>query len=179
MKIRSLLLFLFVFLFTACTPKPEDLIPLVEQTLKAVPTQTAYPTYTAMPTYTPVNTQTPDIRITERIVIASKTPTPTNTETPLYTPTITETPTTTPTMTATPDPLKADKYDGFYLVGVDIATGVWRSNGTGDRCWWAITTKEGKTIKNHYGMAGGTMYVSSAGYQVELEDCGYWTWLEP
>lgn len=43
---------------------------------------------------------------------------------------------------------------------------------------WAITTKTDDIINNHYGMAGGTMYIPSSGYQVELDqDCGRWTYL--
>jgi len=110
--------------------------------------------------------------------------TPTYTHTPLYTATITNTPTMTltPTNTVPPtttlDPLKKDKGAGFYLVGVDIAPGVWRSNGTADDCYWSVTKKNGDIIDNHFGMAGGTIYISPTAFQVELlEECGTWTWL--
>lgn len=41
-----------VMVLTGCTPKPEQLQLLLEQTLAAMPTQTAYPTYTPIPTPT-------------------------------------------------------------------------------------------------------------------------------
>lgn len=103
--------------------------------------------------------------------------TQTVTPTPLYTPTITPTPTNTVPPTATQDPLKAPKGAGFYLVGVDIAPGVWRSDGTGDSCYWAVTSATGDILDNHFGMAGGTAYVSPSGFQVEFDDCGTWTFL--
>ena len=52
--------FVFVILFflSACTPKPEQISPYVDQTLTAYPTRTSYPTNTAFPTYTPFPTYT-------------------------------------------------------------------------------------------------------------------------
>ena len=70
-----------------------------------------------------------------------------------------------------------DKYDGFYLVNVDIAPGIWQSLGTQDDCYWEISTKTGDIIDNHFGMAGGTMYIAASAYQVMMEDCGTWTYL--
>ncbi len=143
----------------------------VEQTIAQftkVPSNTPYFTQTAYPTLTPNPTYTPKI-----VVVTA-----TFTETPKYTPTITETPTKTATLTSTPDPTKTDKRPGFYLVGSEIAPGVWRSSGTSDTCYWSITTQTGNIINNHFGMAGGTMYVPSSGFQVELDaDCGTWTYL--
>lgn len=81
--------------------------------------------------------------------------------------------------TPTPDPLHSRKNDGFFLVGVDIAPGIWRSNGTGNDCYWEITTKTGDTISNHYGMSGGTMYIPTTAFQVRLERCGDWIFLSP
>ncbi len=76
--------------------------------------------------------------------------------------------------------LTATKAPGIYLVGIDIAPGVWRSQGSGDKCYWEITTKTGTTIENHMGMAGGTMYIPKKAFQVMLErECGDWEFLEP
>ena len=130
-----------------------------------VPTNTPYPTYTAYPTLTPNPTYTP-------VIITA-----TYTSTPKYTPTITLTPTNTATPTNTQDVTKKNKTDGFYLVGSEIAPGVWRSSGSQDDCYWEITTSTGDIINNHFGMAGGTMYVPSSGFQVMLEDCGTWTYI--
>lgn len=137
------------------------------QKFTEVPTNTPYATYTAYPTLTPLPTYTPEIIIV----------TATFTATPLYTPTETLTPTETSTPTTTPDPRTKDKGDGFYLVNIDIAPGIWRSEGTQDDCYWEISDKYGNIINNHFGMAGGTMYISATAYQVMMEDCGRWTYL--
>lgn len=72
------------------------------------------------------------------------------------------------------------KAPGIYLVGVDIAPGVWRSQGSSDECYWEITTKTGTIIENHSGMAGGTMYIPKKAFQVLLDsECGNWEFLEP
>ena len=173
---------MLIFL-AGCAPKPEQVMPYVEQTLTALPTQTKYPTNTPYSTYTPYPTNTPYITNTAlvitKVVTATKTLTPTFTSTPEYTPTITNTPTNTATLTPTLDPLKAKRGNGIYLVGVDIAPGVWRSDGTGDSCYWEISTAQGKIINNHFGLSGGTAYVSPTAFQVMFKKCGYWTWLQP
>ena len=184
MKNYSLIL-LFVssfFLLSSCSNIEERMQPTIEARVEIeinegieklvaefteIPTNTPYPTYTAFPTLTPNPTYTPNI-----VVVTA-----TYTSTPKYTPTITLTPTSTATPTNTQDPTKTDKYDGFYLVGSEIAPGVWRSNGTQDDCYWEVSTSTGDIISNHFGMAGGTMYVPSSGFQVMLEDCGTWTYI--
>jgi len=102
----------------------------------------------------------------------------------LNTPTITPTPTNTGTPTATPNTtqtaqakLREDKEDGFYLVNVDIAPGVWRSTGSGDNCYWATTAKTGDIIDNHFGLAGGTAFISPNTFQVEFNGCGTWVFV--
>ena len=167
--------FITLFLLSSCSYLDKRVEPTiiarVEQTISSftqVPSNTPYNTQTAYPTLTPPPTYTP------RIVIV----TPTNTSTPLYTPTITETPTKTATLTSTPDPTKTDKRPGFYLVGSEIAPGVWRSLGDSNSCYWSITTQTGSIMSNHFGMAGGTMYIPTSAFQVELDaDCGIWTYL--
>jgi hypothetical protein len=113
--------------------------------------------------------------------------TQTLTSTPIYTPTITLTPTktlyptktpiptNTPRPTATPDPLKFPKFDGNYLVGVDIAPGVWRSDGSQDDCYWETSTMTGDIVDNYFGRAGGTAYINPSAFAVHFEDCGTWT----
>jgi hypothetical protein len=165
------ILILIACLLAACAPSPAQIATPVAATVQSIPTQTAlpsltplatytlYPTATAYPTYTPVPTLPP------LIVTATSSPTPEST------PTITNTP------KPTRDPLKLDVNDGFYLIGVDIAPGVWRSNGTGDSCYWAITSKTGDILSNHFGMSGGTAYIPANGFQVEFSDCGIWTYI--
>jgi len=67
---------------------------------------------------------------------------------------------------------------GNYLVGVDIAPGVWRNNGTTDNCYWEVTDRSGSIISNDFGMGGGTAYIPASAFQVSFnEDCGVWTYL--
>jgi hypothetical protein len=133
---RKFALFLFVFvLLSGCAPSPEQIATPLVQTLTAWPSNTPYPTYTKFPTLTPNPTYTLPPTQTPKIVIV----TATYTATPLYTPTITNTPLPTRTPVPTIDPLKKNKSAGIYLVNVDIAPGVWRSNGTQDNCYWKIT----------------------------------------
>jgi hypothetical protein len=161
-------------LLVACQPTPEQLIGPLNETLAAIPTQTAYPTYTPINTFTPYPTYTIVPTYTPKIKIV----TPTFTSTPLFTPTITETPTITPSKTNTPDPLTKDKGPGYYLVGTEIAPGVWRSLGTANGCYWSTNSKTGDIISNHFGMAGGTMYIPGSAFEVRLEaECGTWTYL--
>ena len=169
------LLALVLLLSAGCSMIDERLEPTVQsridQTIVSftqVPTHTPYATHTAYPSLTPNPTYTPVI-----IVVTA-----TATNTPRFTPTITLTPTETLTPTATPDFTQMDKSPGFYLVGSEISPGIWRSLGSSDSCYWSITTKTGSIIKNHFGMSGGTMYITESAYQVQLgEDCGNWTYL--
>jgi len=173
-----------ILLLTACSPSDSQIQDAIEQTQAVwtpIPTYTAVPTYTAFPTYTPPPTVA--IEVT-RIVLV----TPTYTPTPLFTPTITSTPTNTGTPTATANAtqtaqaklterLREDKGDGFYLVNVDIAPGIWRSTGKSDKCYWATTTKTGDIIDNHFGMSGGTAFIAPNAFQVEFNGCGIWTFI--
>lgn len=89
------------------------------------------------------------------------------------------TPTATGTLPPTKDFRTLNKSNGFFLVGEDIAPGVWRSTGTGDDCYWSITARDGDIIQNHFGLAGGTAYIPASAFQVEFEDCGGWEYLGP
>ncbi len=171
---KNILISLVFVLLVGCGPSEEQIAIPVAETLSAIPTQTAYPTFTPMNTFTPYPTYTIPATYTPVIKVV----TPTYTPSPLYTATITNTPTITATKTNTPNPLTKDKSPGFYLVGTNIAPGVWKSMGTGDGCYWSITTKTGDIIDNFFGMAGGTLYLSTTAFQVQLDPaCGMWTYL--
>lgn len=162
----------------SCAPSVSQIQEAIKKTQAVwtpVPSQTAIPTYTPPPTIA--------IEVT-RIVLVTLT----NTPTPLFTPTITPTPTNTGTPTLTPNATQtvqarmkaqqvADKGDGFYLVGVDIAPGIWRSTGKGDNCYWATTTKTGDIVTNHFGMSGGTAFIPATAFQVEFSRCGTWVFV--
>jgi hypothetical protein len=168
-------LILVMFLISGCSAIERKFEPTiiarVEGTISSftkVPTNTPFATHTAYPTLTSLPTYTPEI-----IVVTA-----TFTKTPKYTATITLTPTDTSTPTPTEDPTKTKKSPGFYLVGDEISPGVWRSLGTSDSCYWSITDRTGDIINNHFGMAGGTMYIPTSAFQVELDaDCGSWEFI--
>jgi hypothetical protein len=69
------------------------------------------------------------------------------------------------------------KGDGFYTIGVEIAVGRWKSNGTGDICYWARLDGNQNILDNHFGNAGGTVTIRATDYEVEFNDCGEWEYL--
>lgn len=163
------MIILAILLLSACAPSAEAVQQSIRETQSAwtpVATQTDYPTYTPAPTYTAPPT-----------VFVTKIVTQTFTPSPVFTATITNTPVPTNTRTATPNPLKLPRGNGFYLVNVDIAPGVWRSDGTNDSCYWSITEADGDIIDNHFGQSGGTAYIPVNAFQVEFSDCGNWTFI--
>ena len=160
------------------------------------PTFTSYPTYTLLPTYTKYPTYTPYPRNTAYptyTALPSLTPWPTYTLYPTYTdvPTSTLIPSPSEVMPGSETPeaiftptsaiaekLVTQKRPGVYLVNEDIAPGIWRSLGSGDGCYWEITTKTGDLINNYYGLAGGTMYIKPDAFQVKMKpECGDWMYL--
>ena len=183
---RIILIASILTLIAACGPSTNAIQTAISQTQTLwtpIHTQTKYPTLTFYPTYTLQPTIVITKIITEIVTI-------TETSTPLYTPTMTGTPTNTSTPTVTPNinatntaqallVLRSKKNNGFYLVNIDIAPGVWRSTGTGDSCYWEITTTTGDIISNHFGMSSGTMYIPITSFQVMLENCGIWEFISP
>lgn len=171
-----------------------------QHTATKYPTLTAYPTYTAQPTATKNPTQTayptytPFPTATRTVVVSlapsqSATPYPTQTAYPTYTalPTLTSYPTYTPVPTLAPesvlkivtatkdtDILKADKKDGFYLVGTDIATGTWRipDDQSYTKCYWKLTDRSNQIVRNYIGVAGGAFTIDDSILQLEIRNCG-------
>lgn len=146
-------------------------------------------------------------RIVEKIVTATFTPTPENSPTPSNTPTasitptasntptITPTPSNTPTSTPSPLPtstpdlaqtatieaygiLGSPKNNGFFTVGTEILPGKWHSTGAGDSCYWARLDINQDIEDNHFGIAGGTVFIRETDYEVQFEDCGMWEYVE-
>jgi hypothetical protein len=109
---------------------------------------------------------------------AKVTPTipPTSTPAITLTPSLTFTP--APPPTATQPPLLLPRGDGFYLINVDIAPGIWRNDGNSADCYWSVNTATGDIIDNHFGQSGGTAYISPQGFQVEFKGCGNWTYIQ-
>jgi hypothetical protein len=137
-----------------------------------LPTDTPTATPTVTPTPTPVDSPTPSDTPTI-------TPTPTDTSTPTPTPTVTATPNLAQTATAEAfGVLASPKGDGFYTVGVEIASGKWHSTGTGYSCYWARLDSNQNLLGNHFGSAGGTVTIRATDYEVEFNGCGTWEYVE-
>lgn len=188
---RIVVLLAAALAISACSPSEAAVVAAISQTqakwtiVPPLPTLTPRATYTPAPTYTAAPTIA--IEVT-RVVIVEVTQT--STPTPLYTPTDTPPPTETLPPTETPNKaqtqaaqtetvLRNPKGDGFYLIGVDIAPGTWRSQGDGTGCYWSVTDRKGKILDNDFGMAGGTAYLPASGFQVEFKGCGRWVFLSP
>lgn len=164
---RNLIILIISLFLSGCQTPPATVDPvIVQNTAQALAniivakTQAAWssPTTAATATFLPTSTITN---------------TPTNVAT--------STPSNTPTATMPPPPTIDVRYgskdDGFYLVNIDIAPGVWRSTGTRDNCYWATTSKGGGINDNHFGMSGGTALITSGDFQVEFTGCGVWEYL--
>ena len=72
-----------------------------------------------------------------------------------------------------------NKGNGFFTVDVEIAYGRWESQGTGDGCYWARLDNYQDINANHYGNAGGSVYINQYDYEVEFSDCGTWVYIGP
>ncbi|UYN89933.1 MAG: hypothetical protein KIT08_01530 [Anaerolineales bacterium] len=147
-------------------------------------TISALPTWTSAPTATPADTQTPHLVV----VTATHTATPKFTATSSFTPTITYTPSLTPNVEQTNEAkleatqtarLTANRGSGFFLVGVDIAAGTWRSEAGYSACYWSRNNATGGINDNHFGNSGGTVHIRASDYEVEFNGCGQWTYLGP
>lgn len=179
----------FCLLLAACGPSAAV---ATQPPPTVAPTQTAAATYTPYPTYTPAPTQTnaPAVVITVMVretVIRFVTVTPT--KTPIASPTETLVPSETPLPSETPDraqtatakafaALTEPRGNGIFLVNVDIAPGVWRNNGSGDQCYWKRSKVNGDIIDNHFGQAGGTIFIARTDFQIEFNGCGRWDYIQ-
>lgn len=143
-----------------------------------MPSQTPYPTPTLLPTYTNYPT------LQAIVVTATFTPSPIGTATDTLTATVSPTQTATSDSTGTAEAeefarLTRIRSSGFYLVGVDIAPGSWRSTAGHDSCYWARYNKSGDILDNHFGLSGGTIFIRATDFEIEFDGCGNWTYLGP
>lgn len=111
-------------------------------TPEAQPTYTSYPTYTQYPTCEPLPTYTQYPTLEP---YPTYTPYPKPTEIPpTETPEVTNTPkpTNTPEPTINPE-LTTDKTEGIWLVGSEVAAGLWRASGD---CYAVTRDKSGDQL---------------------------------
>jgi hypothetical protein len=72
----------------------------------------------------------------------------------------------------------APKKDGLYVVGVDIAPGLWWSQGKGSKCYWARQTVTQDLIDNDLGFPGGAVTIRPDDFEFYISGCGTWTMLD-
>lgn len=68
--------------------------------------------------------------------------------------------------------MQEPKGDGYYLIGVEIASGVWETANGSDSCYWALLDNNQETLKNHFGPSGGTINLAGNYYELEIKNCG-------
>ncbi|PKN98360.1 MAG: hypothetical protein CVU42_12575 [Chloroflexi bacterium HGW-Chloroflexi-4] len=124
-------------------------------------------------------TQLVTVEVTREIIITATYSGPTATAT------ITNTPTPTNTPEPTVDTTKTDKRDGSFMVGSEIAPGIWRSSGgvSDKECALVIKSYSGDTKDITYSLPGGTIRIPSGEFIVYIgggsgNEC-IWTFLQP
>ena len=87
--------------------------------------------------------------------------------------------TAVPDETATQAILATDPHgDGIYIVGAQIAPGVWRSQSSDQRfCYWARRKYDGVVLNSYYGLPGIEMRVQASDYEIEFDGCGMWVYM--
>jgi hypothetical protein len=126
------------------------------------PTYTPYPTYTPPPTLQPV------------VITATASPTP-----EVDVEATRAAATAQGDGTLLPPSLTEPKEDGFYIVGEEIAPGVWRSSPGLEDCHWARYNASNNLLGEYEGISGGVIRIRDTDYIVMLDGCGTWTYLGP
>jgi hypothetical protein len=78
---------------------------------------------------------------------------------------------TVPTEAPVNASLKAPKGRGSYLVGVDIAPGIWRSSGTENVCYLKLNTLAGETEDMVGDPPGSTFSIPAGNWIVVISGC--------
>ena len=89
-------------------------------------------------------------------------------------------PSSTPAPTFTPKPTidrtKTNKGEGSYLIGSDIAPGIWRSSGSGE-CYLEVDNLSGDLLNNSLNPAGATFRIPAGDYLIVISSAlGNCTW---
>ena len=72
----------------------------------------------------------------------------------------------------------APKKDGYYVVGLDIAPGVWKSNGLSSSCYWARYDLTQDINDNELGYAGTVVTIRADDFEFYTKGCGVWTMID-
>jgi hypothetical protein len=156
-KMKKLaLLIAFILLFSACgkTPAPEVVTNQITKLATVEVTRLATVEVTRLATF----------EVTRLFVVTATYSGPTETPSP------TATRTSSPTPKPTVDQTKSDKGDGSYMVGIEIAPGVWRSSGgnPSEECWIQIKSFSGDLAGIAGDLPGGTIRIPGGQYIVYI-----------
>jgi hypothetical protein len=146
----------FVLLVSACGQSPSPAI------VTSQVTQLATVEVTRLATVEVAKLAT--VEVTRLVVVTATYSGPTET--------FTLTATLAPSMTPIPtiDQTKADKRDGSYMVGTEIAAGIWRSSGglPSEECWLTIKTLSGDLKAITGELPGATIRIPASQYIVYI-----------
>jgi hypothetical protein len=93
--------------------------------------------------------------------------------TPSPAPTLPETSTQSPSLGP-----EEPHQDGIYIVGAEIAPGIWHSISTDQNfCYWARRKYDGIILASYIGLPGIDIRILETDYEVELDGCGMWIYL--
>jgi hypothetical protein len=72
----------------------------------------------------------------------------------------------------------APKIDGHYIVGVDMAPGLWWSDGKSSRCYWERANSTQDINDNYRGYGGGAVLIRPTDFEFYASNCGTWRMLD-
>jgi hypothetical protein len=75
-------------------------------------------------------------------------------------------------------PMVAPKGNGVYIVGKDIAVGLWRSTPGRRDCYWERDDASQGILDNDFGMSGGFVAIQPGDYSVEFSRCGTFNYVD-
>jgi hypothetical protein len=64
--------------------------------------------------------------------------------------------------------------DGVYEVGVDIQPGKWKTSGSGQSCYWELTSKGGDIIDNDNVSGPTVIVIPASAFSFTTTRCGTW-----
>jgi hypothetical protein len=169
---------ILALLATGCSGAPNAAITASAPTTTTVIAPTTVTTAdTVTDTVIDTGTATASTTSTERVTKISKrtlTPKPAGTTTVVRT--RTKMRTSVKTVTAPPPKPKIAFGDGSYVVGKEVAPGIYQAsdpNPPDDLCYWELDSHDGDIIDN--GVNNGIVHVGSSAFSLRVAGCGGWT----
>ncbi len=72
----------------------------------------------------------------------------------------------------------APKGDGHYIVGVDMAPGLWLNDGKSSKCYWERANSTQDINDNYRGFGGGVVMLRPTDFEFYTSGCGTWKMLD-